>query len=241
MEGIPAELLAQVATDPEAVALEPPVEEPAAAPEPEAAPAPAKAEEPDEDAATLEDIKSLMGEVLNDFVKEQNKQPAAAPDDADDDATDESAEVVALRAKVAELEQKEADALVEAEAKKIEHEVASTIGKLHMTQEQVDAAVAYANRNPDIVGLWSFEQIARRANPELEGRPAVEPKPGPPAPAESSKVPLGTTRAAGVIVNGANGPSAPAPFKASSRPRDYSDITAHVMASGLARELFTRT
>lgn len=238
MDGIPAELLAQVMTDPEAVAEEAAVEtpaEPEVAPEPEATPAPA--EEPDEDMATLEDIKGLISDTLNEFVEAQNKATTTDDDTDDtDDAPDQ--EKAQLRAKVAELEQKEFDSLVEAEAQKVEHEVKSTIGKLKMTDAQVDAAVQYANKNPDIVGVWSFERIALRANPELGDRPAVEAKPAP----ETPKVPLGTTRAAGVIVNGqANGPSAPPPFKHNSKPRDYSDITAHVIKSGLGRDLFIRT
>ncbi len=239
MDGIPAELLAQVMTDPEAVAEESAVEtpaEPEVAPEPEATPEPTKAEEPDEDMATLEDIKGLIADTLNEFVEAQNKA-TTTDDDEDTDAAPDS-EVAKLRAENAELKQKEFDMLVEAEAQKVEHEVKSTIGKLKMTDAQVEAAVQYANKNPDIVGVWSFERIALRANPELADRPAVEAKPAP----ESPKVPLGTTRAAGVIVNGqANGPSAPPPFKHNGKPRDYSDVTKHIIKSGLGRDLFIRT
>jgi hypothetical protein len=169
--------------------------------------------EPEEDYATLDDIEAIVKTTLNDFLK-------------DDDEDDEPFPT--------EGERPLAGAALEAHERKIAEAVQLTIDKYGMTDEQQTKSVQYAEQHPEIVGVLTFEEIALRANPGLGVRSAKTPEPAPAAP-------LGKTRAAGVIVNGANGPSSPAPFKHNGKPRDYGDITQEVMSSGLARQIFQRT
>lgn len=173
--------------------------------------------EDDSDEMTAEEIQKLVSE----SVKKALAETADEDVEVDDDTTPEQKRIAELEAEKAEREQK-------AEQATVEHEVKSAIGKLRMTQEQVDLTVLYFEKNPDLEGVVSFEKAALRANPELSTR--HQPNRGANRATEGGEV-------AEVITRGAGGPGARAPFKPVAGRGSYAAVTAAIRSSSAVRSL----
>lgn len=174
--------------------------------------------EDDAEEMTAEDIQKLVSESVKKALAETGDEEV----EVEDERTPEQKRIAELEAEKSEREQK-------AEQAKVEHEVKSAIGKLRMTQEQVDLTVLYFEKNPDLEGVVSFEKAALRANPELSTR--HQPNRGANGATEGGEV-------AEVITRGAGGPGARTPFKPVAGRGSYAAVTAAIRSSSAVRSIF---
>jgi hypothetical protein len=220
---------------PEAAApADAPPKEPAKAdpePEPETPP---EDDDADFEEMSFDDLDKMIAGAVKTGIAEVRKADAAADPDADPDGgtppevkklADENA---ALKAQLAEREQKLAETEYKDGLAKLQHSIDSTAGKLKMTDDEIMGTVAYLKADPTLAktigqpGGITFEEAAMRRYPGIEGRA----RSAPPATA-SDEGKLGSPPAA-------NGAGAPKPFKHDPRTGNYEDVTNHLLRSGEA-------
>jgi len=234
-EAIPTmEQLGSVVQDHIAPEAEAPVTTPepeTKAPETKAPETPAKTE-PDSTEASVEDLMAAVEGAMEAIEKRKAEKEAEA--EADARLTDEERTIRDQQAKIAALEaEKDAAELKQQEAKLV-HEIQSTAGKLKMTEDEIIAVGGFFDKNPELLGVWSFERAALKVFPEIEGRL----RSAPPAQPRNGAAPGSDSEATGAVIDGgAGGPATPKPFKHNGRRFDYSDITQEVLRSGEAAKL----
>lgn len=231
-DGVPTpEELGAHSDTPPSTETTPPVAEkpPVAEPKPETPPAETPAETPpgdepqDEGFATVEEFTTAITKSFEAI--EARKAEAARKAAEDADLSAEELRIKALEAENAQLkQQREADA-IKAEEARIAHEVKSTAGKFKMSDPEVELVGEFFEKNPSLIGVWSFERASMYVLPELQGRLNTAP------PAQPPKAPGSDGKAATVIDTSSTGAVTPQPFKHDGRRRDYSDITKSTLAN----------
>lgn len=234
MESIVTDLVADAAAEsPGAPAEETPQKEPAASPEP-AAEAPEAGDPDDDDAMTLDELDARIAEALKKHDEQVAEEVAEEPD-PDDPQAAILAENKRLKAELEAREKAQREADEQKHIKELEHSISSTIGKYRMSDAEIEATVAYMEGNPDLVaGGMGFEKAALRVHPDLPGR------------LKSADAPPSAPRSAGdasgsLDTPGANGNARPKAWRHTPSPGDYSDVTQHILASGEARGLVSRS
>lgn len=216
------EPVAAVVTAPE------PVLEPEAVLEPEPA---AAAADTDDDGFTVDELRAEIRAALAE--SDPFADTPAEPTAEDVERKKLADENASLKAKIAEQESKADEAQARAETKRLEHSIDSTIGKLKMTDVEVESTTKYLLANPDLgaavmTGSMTWEEAAMRRHPGIGER----------ARTAQTTPSSGGSGADGVLeAPAANGNGAPSKFKHTPSPGDYGDISRHLLASGEAASL----
>jgi hypothetical protein len=209
---------------PPPVAEKPPVADPKPkTDEPPAPETPPQDEPEDKEFATVEEFTAAMTQSLEAI--EARKAKAAREAAENTELSAEEQRIKALEAENAQLKQQGEQAAIKAEEDRMVHEVRSTAGKLKMSDPEVETVGAFFEKNPALIGVWSFERASLYVLPELQGRLTAAP------PAQPKTAPGNDGKAATVIDTSTAGPGTPQPFKHDGRRRDYSDITRSTLAN----------
>lgn len=213
-------------------AVEAPVAEPEKPAAEPAKPAPAVADDEDDEDLTFEDLDEIVRGASEAGAKQAieaiRKADAEPTDDTPPETKKLAEENAALKAKLAEQENQIAESQRTTALADLEHSIASTIGKLKMTDAEVEAVTKYMTGNPDLTrGGMGFEEAASRRYPGIADRAKAAPA-SPATPAADG---------GSLVAPAANGAGAPKPWKPAASPGDYSDVSAHILKSGGAASL----
>lgn len=184
-----------------------------------------------DDEMTLEELDSRIQSNLKAVIEEYAKN--ADSETADLEMDPEVLSVVKqnreLEKRLAELEQQTQRYEEQELVQEIEHSIASTAGKYKMTSDEVQQTTEYLLANPDLAKVKSWEWAATRVFPELVNR--------------LNDAPTGQHRreiASGegfVVPPTASGAGAPSQWRHTPNRGDYSDVTQHILLSGIAANL----
>ena len=213
-------------------AAEPVVADPPA-PEPEPAAVVAEPEPDADESMTLDELTASLKTSLAEAISDIRKAEAAAPDPDDETPPEVVAlknEKAALEAKVAALENQQADAEEARVVADIDHQIKSAVGKYKMTAAEQDEVVIACQDRPTLFREKGFEAVALSALPHLRDRIRATPAP-------QKALPGGEGADGLVTAPTANGAGAPSKWKHTPNPGDYSDITKHMLQSGEAAGL----
>jgi len=219
-----------------------PEKKPGAEPEPEKKPAaPAEPDADDDDGddefedLSLEDIETITARAAEKAVDKAIEKHRAGADEPEGDAIDPKLKQLAeenerSKARIAELENESAEREAAAQIAAFEHSINSTIGKLKLSDSEVEAVTKYMVQSiKDDPGnkTVSFEEFAMRRFPGIGERAK--------APAPTSQQP--TTTEGALAAPAANGSGAPRAFKHTASPGDYDDVNDFLIRSGKAAGL----
>lgn len=196
-----------------------------------------------DDSLSLDELDAALRKAIDEEVGGADRDDDDDEDDEEPESGkgkkgDESAIEARLKKLEAEnraLKKQKLKESIFAERKAAAMEMRQAARKLRMTKQQVDRAVLWYKRNPDLEGVVPFEEGALRANPSLAGSDRT------PGPGHRN----GARREEGaeVVTRGGNGQGARRePFKPGpAKPGNYDNVTQFIRRSGAMGKLLRVT